>query len=149
MQDECLRTAVQRFKGRSWKKIGRWKSRKILCSLSLSLSLSRYSFNSDDHAQNGKQSKLLSSRTSFLPCIIVLTTSDSVETCDGIGNLHAAACLDNRTDVQCLHRWQKVLNPNLVKGYWTAEVLLHAFSSLLLPRPDSLTVHTQVRILLD
>ncbi|KAH8967170.1 hypothetical protein BDL97_03G064700 [Sphagnum fallax] len=52
-QDECLRTAVQRFKGRSWKKI--------------------------------------------------------------------AACLDNRTDVQCLHRWQKVLNPNLVKGYWTAE----------------------------
>jgi hypothetical protein len=102
----------------------------------LSLSLCCYSFNSDDHAQNGKQSKLLISRTSFLPCIIVLTTSDSVETCDGIGNLHAAACLDNRTDVQCLHRWQKVLNPNLVKGYWTAEVLLHAFSSLLLPRPD-------------
>jgi hypothetical protein len=71
MQDECLRTAVQRFKGRSWKKIGGWKRRKILCSLSLSLSLSLscYSFNSDDHAQNAKQSKLLSSRTSFLPCI--------------------------------------------------------------------------------
>jgi hypothetical protein len=80
---------------------------------------------------------------------IVLTTSDTVETCDGIGNWHTAACLENRTDVQCLHRWQKVLNPNLVKGYWTAEVLLHAFSSLLLPRPDSLSVHTQVRILLD
>ncbi len=80
---------------------------------------------------------------------IVLTTSNTVETCDGIGNWHAAACLDNRTDVQCLHRWQKVLNPNLVKGYWTAEVLLHAFSSLLLPRPDSLSVHTQVRNLLD
>jgi hypothetical protein len=28
---------------------------------------------------------------------------------------------DSRTDVQCLHRWQKVLNPELVKGPWTAE----------------------------
>lgn len=27
----------------------------------------------------------------------------------------------DRTDVQCLHRWQKVLNPNLVKGPWTPE----------------------------
>mmetsp|Transcript_11445 Transcript_11445/g.41879 ORF Transcript_11445/g.41879 Transcript_11445/m.41879 type:complete len:627 (-) Transcript_11445:2397-4277(-) len=27
----------------------------------------------------------------------------------------------DRTDVQCLHRWQKVLNPNLVKGPWTKE----------------------------
>jgi len=27
----------------------------------------------------------------------------------------------NRTDVQCLHRWQKVLNPKLIKGPWTAE----------------------------
>ena len=26
-----------------------------------------------------------------------------------------------RTDVQCLHRWQKVLNPNLIKGPWTPE----------------------------
>jgi hypothetical protein len=24
--------------------------------------------------------------------------------------------------VQCLHRWQKVLNPELVKGPWTPEV---------------------------
>jgi hypothetical protein len=29
--------------------------------------------------------------------------------------------LENRTGVQCLHRWQKVLNPNLVKGPWTKE----------------------------
>eukprot|EP01138_Halocafeteria_seosinensis_P006197 gb/GECG01006338.1/.p1 GENE.gb/GECG01006338.1/~~gb/GECG01006338.1/.p1 ORF type:complete len:613 (+),score=85.33 gb/GECG01006338.1/:1-1839(+) len=28
---------------------------------------------------------------------------------------------DNRTDVQCLHRWQKVLKPGLVKGPWTKE----------------------------
>jgi len=27
----------------------------------------------------------------------------------------------DRTDVQCLHRWQKVLNPNLIKGPWTKE----------------------------
>ncbi|CAL4903503.1 unnamed protein product [Urochloa decumbens] len=26
-----------------------------------------------------------------------------------------------RTDVQCLHRWQKVLNPELVKGPWSKE----------------------------
>jgi len=26
-----------------------------------------------------------------------------------------------RTDVQCLHRWQKVLKPGLVKGHWTPE----------------------------
>lgn len=30
----------------------------------------------------------------------------------------------DRTDVQCLHRWQKVLNPELVKGPWTKEVLI-------------------------
>lgn len=28
---------------------------------------------------------------------------------------------ENKTDVQCLHRWQKVLNPQLVKGPWTEE----------------------------
>ncbi|XP_073277351.1 transcription factor MYB3R-5-like isoform X2 [Primulina huaijiensis] len=27
----------------------------------------------------------------------------------------------NRSEVQCLHRWQKVLNPELVKGPWTQE----------------------------
>ncbi|XP_059636089.1 transcription factor MYB3R-2-like [Cornus florida] len=32
-----------------------------------------------------------------------------------------AECLSDRTDVQCLHRWQKVLNPDLVKGPWTKE----------------------------
>ena len=34
----------------------------------------------------------------------------------------AAEFLDGtRSDVQCLHRWQKVLKPGLVKGNWTAE----------------------------
>uniref|UniRef100_A0A8C6V5Q1 Transcriptional activator Myb n=1 Tax=Naja naja TaxID=35670 RepID=A0A8C6V5Q1_NAJNA len=29
--------------------------------------------------------------------------------------------LPHRTDVQCQHRWQKVLNPELIKGPWTKE----------------------------
>lgn len=32
-----------------------------------------------------------------------------------------ASRLHGRTDVQCLHRWQKVLKPGLVKGPWTPE----------------------------
>ncbi|KAL6045360.1 Myb-related protein B [Balamuthia mandrillaris] len=32
-----------------------------------------------------------------------------------------AECVPGRSDVQCLHRWQKVLNPELVKGPWTKE----------------------------
>lgn len=31
--------------------------------------------------------------------------------------------LSGRSDVQCLHRWQKVLKPGLIKGPWTKEVL--------------------------
>ncbi|CAN1346888.1 Transcription factor MYB3R-1 [Linum perenne] len=30
-----------------------------------------------------------------------------------------AECFKDRSDVQCLHRWQKVLNPDLVKGPWS------------------------------
>ena len=32
-----------------------------------------------------------------------------------------AKSLPGRTDVQCLHRWQKVLKPGLIKGPWTSE----------------------------
>ena len=32
-----------------------------------------------------------------------------------------AIVLPGRTDVQCLHRWQKVLKPGLIKGPWTPE----------------------------
>jgi hypothetical protein len=35
----------------------------------------------------------------------------------------AAYAFDSKkTDVQCLHRWQKVLDPKLVKGPWTKDV---------------------------
>jgi len=32
-----------------------------------------------------------------------------------------AEVFSDRTEVQCLHRWQKVLNPDLVKGPWTPQ----------------------------
>lgn len=32
-----------------------------------------------------------------------------------------ANLLGDRTDVQCLHRWNKVLNPEMIKGPWTDE----------------------------
>ena len=37
-----------------------------------------------------------------------------------------------RSDVQCLHRWQKVLNPKLLKGPWTKEVRLFTLTTPLL-----------------
>uniref|UniRef100_A0A4W3GRL8 MYB proto-onco like 1 n=1 Tax=Callorhinchus milii TaxID=7868 RepID=A0A4W3GRL8_CALMI len=36
-------------------------------------------------------------------------------------NLNDPRRICNRTDVQCQHRWQKVLNPELIKGPWTKE----------------------------
>ncbi|KAK3860773.1 hypothetical protein Pcinc_033205 [Petrolisthes cinctipes] len=33
-----------------------------------------------------------------------------------------ASCFLDRNDVQCQQRWQKVVNPELVKGPWTKEV---------------------------
>lgn len=38
-----------------------------------------------------------------------------------------ATFFDDRSDVQCQHRWTKVVNPQLVKGPWTKEV--HLFST--------------------
>ncbi|KAG0464355.1 hypothetical protein HPP92_020424 [Vanilla planifolia] len=32
-----------------------------------------------------------------------------------------AESIPGRTEVQCLHRWQKVLNPELIKGPWSTE----------------------------
>lgn len=32
-----------------------------------------------------------------------------------------ADAVTGRNDVQCLHRWQKVLDPGLTKGTWTKE----------------------------
>lgn len=34
----------------------------------------------------------------------------------------SAMRLPNRTEAQCFHRWQKVLNPEVCKGPWTKQV---------------------------
>ena len=46
----------------------------------------------------------------------------AVDLHDGKNWKSIAAHLESRTDVQCLHRWQKVLRPGLIKGPWTKEV---------------------------
>ncbi|KDD75235.1 hypothetical protein H632_c793p0 [Helicosporidium sp. ATCC 50920] len=35
--------------------------------------------------------------------------------------MRVAEQIPGRTDTQCLHRWQKVLNPGVYKGPWTPE----------------------------
>jgi myb proto-oncogene protein len=47
--------------------------------------------------------------------------SRAVQTYNGKNWKKIAECFPDRTDVQCLHRWQKVLNPELVKGPWSKE----------------------------
>ncbi|KAE8700415.1 Myb-related protein 3R-1 [Hibiscus syriacus] len=46
---------------------------------------------------------------------------DAVQRFKGKNWKKIAECFKDRTDVQCLHRWQKVLNPELVKGPWSKE----------------------------
>lgn len=50
------------------------------------------------------------------------TLRDAVQRHSGRNWKKISDCLDGRTDVQCLHRWQKVLRPGLIKGPWTKEV---------------------------
>ncbi|KAK4480952.1 hypothetical protein RD792_011813 [Penstemon davidsonii] len=47
-------------------------------------------------------------------------TPDEYVSCTNI-RMHVAEYFPYRSEVQCLHRWQKVLNPELVKGPWTQE----------------------------
>ncbi len=50
-----------------------------------------------------------------------------------------ASYFEDRSDVQCQHRWTKVVNPQLVKGPWTKEVktMLPNFFSVLFVRLDN------------
>jgi len=50
---------------------------------------------------------------------ILLT--QAVQANDGKNWKKIAESIPGKADVQCLHRWQKVLNPTLVKGPWTEE----------------------------
>jgi hypothetical protein len=45
----------------------------------------------------------------------------AVKECGGKNWKRIASKLNGRSDVQCLHRWQKVLRPGLIKGPWTPE----------------------------
>ena len=45
----------------------------------------------------------------------------AVQQCEGKNWKKIAEYFTDRSDVQCLHRWQKVLNPDLIKGPWTKE----------------------------
>ncbi|KAL1834839.1 hypothetical protein ACET3Z_004490 [Daucus carota] len=47
--------------------------------------------------------------------------ADVVKKFNGRNWKKIAESLPGRTDVQCLHRWQKVLNPELFKGPWKKE----------------------------
>ncbi|CAO2182382.1 unnamed protein product [Urochloa humidicola] len=49
------------------------------------------------------------------------TLRKAVETFKGRNWKKIAEFFHDRTEVQCLHRWQKVLNPELIKGPWTQE----------------------------
>lgn len=50
------------------------------------------------------------------------TLKHAVELHKGRSWKKIAESVQGRTEVQCLHRWQKVLNPELVKGSWAPEV---------------------------
>ncbi|XP_062207402.1 transcription factor MYB3R-2-like [Phragmites australis] len=49
------------------------------------------------------------------------TLQKAVEAFKGRNWKKIAENFPDRTEVQCLHRWQKVLNPELIKGPWTQE----------------------------
>ncbi|KAF0919397.1 hypothetical protein E2562_029343 [Oryza meyeriana var. granulata] len=49
------------------------------------------------------------------------TLRKAVEAYNGKNWKKIAEYFPYRTEVQCLHRWQKVLNPELIKGPWTQE----------------------------
>ncbi|XP_022737915.1 transcription factor MYB3R-2-like isoform X2 [Durio zibethinus] len=47
--------------------------------------------------------------------------TEAVKKCNARNWKKIAEFLPGRTDIQCLHRWQKVLNPGILKGPWTKE----------------------------
>ncbi|KAB5553249.1 hypothetical protein DKX38_010560 [Salix brachista] len=92
-EDEILRKAVQRFKGKNWKKIANYSLSRVLV-----LPFGGLNPSVPDHKEFRYPR----------------TVGENLF-------LDSAECFKYRTDVQCLHRWQKVLNPELVKGPWSKE----------------------------
>jgi len=48
-----------------------------------------------------------------------------------------AEFIRNRSDIQCQHRWEKFLSPELVKGSWTKEARKHTVLWLFIYRPST------------
>ncbi|CAL8122531.1 unnamed protein product [Prunus armeniaca] len=57
----------------------------------------------------------------LMSCLQDKILAHAVQKFNGRNWKKIAECVPDRTDVQCLHRWQKVLNPDLVKGFWSKE----------------------------
>ena len=68
------------------------------------------------------------------PQVTLMPIPDIFLTCKLTDTGDAAEYFEGRTDVQCLHRWQKVLNPELVKGPWTPEVSILGLAVVGLPK---------------
>lgn len=51
-----------------------------------------------------------------------------------------AQLMKTRTDMQCQHRWNKVVNPNLIKGPWTKEVCMMTRRSRSVSQIDRWTI---------
>ncbi|OWK01981.1 hypothetical protein Celaphus_00019013 [Cervus elaphus hippelaphus] len=66
-----------------------------------------------------------SSKARPVPSVLMDPGADSVTSPGLVALLPSSGAssgpAENRTDVQCQHRWQKVLNPELIKGPWTKE----------------------------
>lgn len=101
MQDELLRRAVHHHGGRNWKQVGTWRTSAMNVSKLASYIELQYG-------------------SAWQPVQHTVTSYDCAKALMHVRI--AAEYFEDRTDVQCLHRWQKVLNPELVKGPWTKEV---------------------------
>ena len=71
-------------------------------------------------SSSSSSSSTISNRGKWLPEEDQLLR-EAVMKYDGKNWKKIADLIPDRTDVQCLHRWQKVLRPGLIKGPWTKE----------------------------
>lgn len=120
LQDETLRRAVCTYNAKSWKKIGK-----------------RYHFPFPPLASNwchsfvvGVLYAIVYTLLNCLQWVRVLSTVLVVWVSVYFG-FCSAEFFPDRTEVQCLHRWQKVLNPDLIKGPWMQEVPFYSLFLLL------------------
>ncbi|KAK4485872.1 hypothetical protein RD792_008523 [Penstemon davidsonii] len=119
-EDEILCMAVQRFKGKNWKKIGVDKfsclwvlEMKVFTTRFMNIATDVYEMDIEMPISDDSKEAL---RVEWMMRIHVPAPDKY-----GYDFVVRSECFKDRTDVQCLHRWQKVLNPDLVKGPWSKE----------------------------